>query len=155
MVVRSRTEGGPTEIPGRAGMILYEVNVRVLDEIVAEYRDWLETHIEELLRVEGILAAEWYMVDTDVEAEKIEREVRKAIRLDESVAPALREAVMNPIHTTPFTVHYRMQDQETYDRYLKDHAPRLRQDGIDRFGAKFAATRRVLRLHKTFVAENP
>jgi len=42
------------------------------------------------------------------------------------------------------TVHYELQDRRTLERYLTDDAPRMRQAGIDRFGKRFTATRRIL-----------
>lgn len=44
-----------------------------------------------------------------------------------------------------FVVQYRLADQAALDRYLAEDAPRLRADGIARFGEGFTATRRVLR----------
>ena len=42
------------------------------------------------------------------------------------------------------TVHYELQDREALEQYLAEHAPRMRQHGIDRFGERFTATRRIL-----------
>ena len=42
------------------------------------------------------------------------------------------------------TVHYHMKDQKTLDDYLKNHAPRLREEGLKKFPDQFTATRRVL-----------
>jgi hypothetical protein len=42
------------------------------------------------------------------------------------------------------TVHYELQDRAALEQYLADHAPRMRQHGIDRFGERFKATRRIL-----------
>lgn len=42
------------------------------------------------------------------------------------------------------TVHYELQDRATLERYLTDDAPRMRQAGVDRFGKRFTATRRIL-----------
>ena len=40
---------------------------------------------------------------------------------------------------------YRLRDAAALDDYLREHAPRLRADGIARFGDGFRAERRVLR----------
>ena len=45
-----------------------------------------------------------------------------------------------------WTIHYSVKDRETLDSYLKNHAPKLRQNGLDLFPGKFGATRRVLEL---------
>ena len=42
------------------------------------------------------------------------------------------------------TVHYHVKDRATLDAYLKNHAPRLREEGLKRFPNQFSATRRVL-----------
>lgn len=42
------------------------------------------------------------------------------------------------------TVHYELQSRESLEQYLAEHAPRMRQHGIDRFGDRFTATRRIL-----------
>lgn len=42
------------------------------------------------------------------------------------------------------TVHYELQDRAALEQYLAEHAPRMRQHGIDRFGERFTATRRIL-----------
>ena len=42
-------------------------------------------------------------------------------------------------------VQYALRDAASLDAYLRDHAPRLRAEGISRFGERFRATRRVLR----------
>jgi hypothetical protein len=42
------------------------------------------------------------------------------------------------------TVHYELQSRESLEQYLAEHAPRMRQAGVDRFGDRFTATRRIL-----------
>ena len=42
------------------------------------------------------------------------------------------------------TVQYELRDREALDAYLRDHAARMRQHGIDRFGERFRASRRIL-----------
>jgi hypothetical protein len=42
-------------------------------------------------------------------------------------------------------VQYRLIDAAALEAYLRDHAPRLRADGVARFGERFRAQRRVLR----------
>jgi hypothetical protein len=44
------------------------------------------------------------------------------------------------------TCVYRLASQEHLDAYFRDHAERMRADGMRRFGGKFSATRRVLRV---------
>lgn len=51
-----------------------------------------------------------------------------------------------------FVMHYYLDGQASLDRYLAEHAPRLRADGLNRFGNQFTATRRVLSLQQRFTA---
>jgi len=41
---------------------------------------------------------------------------------------------------------YRLRDAASLADYLREHAPRLRADGVARFGDAFRAERRVLEL---------
>ena len=42
------------------------------------------------------------------------------------------------------TCQYFLQDRSALDTYLEKHAARMRQAGIDRFGNRFRASRRIL-----------
>lgn len=42
-------------------------------------------------------------------------------------------------------MHYVLRDAAALDAYLHEHAPRMRADGVARFGDRFRASRRVLR----------
>jgi hypothetical protein len=44
-----------------------------------------------------------------------------------------------------FVCHYWLDDQESLDAYLKDHAPKLRADADKKFGSKIKGIRRVLK----------
>ncbi len=98
-------------------MIVYEVNLFVQRAIEAPYRAWLEEHIRAILALPGFIDAQAYE------------------RSDPPGAP--EELVL--------CLHYRLQDQAALDAYFRDHAARLRADGVDRFGDRFRAERRVLR----------
>lgn len=97
-------------------MIVYEVNLFVQRAIEAPYRAWLDAHIREILALPGFVDAQTYE------------------RTDPPGAPD--ELVL--------CVHYRLQDQAALDAYFRDHAARLRADGVNRFGDRFRAERRVL-----------
>ena len=49
-----------------------------------------------------------------------------------------------------WTVHYRLDTYQHLQDYFDHHAARLRQDGLDRFGGRFEADRRVLYTRETF-----
>ncbi len=131
-------------------MTIYEVNVRVLTEIADEYEIWLNDHIEEILLIDGFESAEWFVVEEDKETKDLEEAVRQAVRLDESVPAEIREAAASPVETRLYSIQYRLRDRASLDHYFNFHAERLRQEGIERFGTKFAATRRVMKLYRIY-----
>jgi hypothetical protein len=49
-----------------------------------------------------------------------------------------------------WTTRYHLEHREALERYLRDHAPRLRAEGVARFGGRFEATRRVSELVREF-----
>lgn len=95
--------------------IIYEVNISLQREIEAEYRDWLEKHIAEILALPGFLDARSFDVQ----------------RNDDS-------------HIVDICVQYRLESQSALDNYFAQHAARLRADGVEKFGDRFTANRRVL-----------
>lgn len=97
--------------------VVYEVNLAVDREIAAEYRDWLVTHVREMLALPGFTGA----------------------RLMETVQDQADAA------ETIFCTQYELADQAALDEYLRLHSARMRADGINRFGDRFRSTRRVLR----------
>lgn len=100
-----------------ADAIVYEVNVEVDAEIAAAYRTWLRAHIAEILALPGFVDARTF-------------EVRDP-------APTAGRIAL--------CVQYRLTGTAALDAYLREHAPRLRADGVARFGERFRAQRRVLR----------
>ena len=98
-------------------MITYEVDIEIDADVAAEYRAWLAAHIEEILALPGFSGASL------------------ATRIDPAPAQGRVSLV----------VAYRLNDEAALARYLIEHAPRLREEGIARFGGRFAASRRVLR----------
>jgi len=96
--------------------VVYEVNVEVDAAAHDEYRTWLQDHIDEMLALPGFKGA-------------------KVFDVLEPPASAGRVGL---------SVQYLLQDRESLDGYLRDHAPRMRADGVARFGDRFVATRRVM-----------
>ncbi|HET7370872.1 MAG TPA: DUF4286 family protein [Gammaproteobacteria bacterium] len=94
--------------------VVYEVTLTVDAAIAAEFDDWLAGHVIEMVHLPGFL-------DADVE------------RAD---APDERHAVR--------VARYRVESRQALERYYADHADRMRAAGIDRFGGRFSATRRIL-----------
>jgi len=97
--------------------VVYEVNLETDAAIGSAYRAWLQGHVRELLALPGFVAAQVYEVaDPPPSAGRLS-----------------------------LCVQYRLRDQAALDAYLREHAPRMRADGVARFGDRFRATRRVLR----------
>ena len=98
--------------------VVYEVNIDLDAEVADEYRRWLRAHINEILALPGFIDTQVFDV------------------IDP--APAAGRIAL--------CVHYRLRDAAALQDYFDQHAARLRADGIARFGGRFTATRRVLRV---------
>jgi quinol monooxygenase YgiN len=96
-------------------VIHYEVELEVERAIAEDYLRWLRPHMAEILALPGFLGAE------------------------------LLEEDAGPDEARRFCVRYRLRDHAALERYLREDAPRLREDGLRRFGTRFTARRRVLR----------
>ena len=48
------------------------------------------------------------------------------------------------------SVQYHLESEASLDNYLKNFAPLMRADGINKFKDKFTASRRILKLSKEF-----
>ncbi len=97
--------------------IVYEVNIEVDAAAHDDYRLWLRDHIAEILALPGFTGAKIFdVLEPPPSAGRI-----------------------------GLCVQYAMKDRESFDDYLRHHAPRLRADGVARFGDRFQTSRRVLR----------
>ena len=105
-----------------AARVVYEVNLDLDVSIADEYRTWLEAHIREILGLPGFIGA-------------------RLAQVDDPAAPSGRVALC---------VRYTLRDAATLDEYLRDHAPRLRAEGQVRFGGRFTAQRRVMRMLREY-----
>lgn len=97
-------------------MIVYEVNLFVHRAIEREFRAWLDAHVREILALTGFEGAQLF-------------EAREPNPGGDELA---------------LSIQYRLRDDSALADYLEMHAPRLRADGVARFGDGFRATRRVL-----------
>ncbi|WP_064746498.1 DUF4286 family protein [Lysobacter antibioticus] len=116
MADRDATTGAGEADASRAETT-YEVSLEVDAAIEAEYLAWLRAHIDEICALPGFLGARLHRV--------------------EDPAPAAGRFGL--------CVQYRLRDRAALDDYLREHAPRLRGDGVARFGGRFDASRRILR----------
>lgn len=95
---------------------IYEVNLQVNPARADEYRTWLRAHVAEILTLPGFVGAQCFAVDE----------------------PAAADGWLS------LCVQYRLVDAAALQTYLEQHAPRLRADGLARFGGDFRAQRRVM-----------
>jgi hypothetical protein len=101
--------------------VLYEVNLDADAAIEGPFDTWLRDHIADVLQFNGFLSAEILGDDTAAEG-RIRR-----------------------------IVQYRLRNQAALDAYLRDHAPRMRAQGVEKFGDRFRAERRMLAHREEFV----
>ena len=99
---------------------IYEVTLQIDSDIAAEYDDWLAVHDAEMLALPGFLSAE---ISTIESAEERPARVGRV-------------------------VHYRLESREALDDYFRDHAARMRDEGIARFDERVGASRRILHPHR-------
>ena len=99
-------------------MVVYEVNLEFDVAIAAAYREWLAAHIVEMLALPGFISAQVH-------------------------------DVVDPLPTAGrqgLCVRYEVEDLGALETYTRDHAPRMRADGLQRFGEEGVRyRRRVLR----------
>ena len=99
-------------------MVVYEVNLEFDVAISAAYRAWLKGHVSELLGLPGFLSAQVHEVV-------------------EPLPTAGRQGLC---------VRYQVESPGALENYLREHAARLRQEGLERFGEEgVRIRRRVLR----------
>lgn len=103
-------------------MTIYEVTITVHPDAADQYANWLRDHIQQIVQLPMVLRATWSVVE---------------------------QADGNE-HRVQHCVHYFMEDRKGLEQYLQDHAPALRQEGIQLFGGKFTATRRVMEVCQQF-----
>lgn len=98
-------------------MVLYEVSVRIDRAVADAYLAWLPGHVQRMLALPGFESAEMFeVVETPPDAGLVQA-----------------------------CVHYRLADAGALERYLQDHAARMRAEGTELFGNRIRAARRVLR----------
>lgn len=94
--------------------VIYEVTVQVPASIAEAYLAWLREHIGQMLALPGFEDA------------------------------ALESLCDADAGQHGWCVRYRLRDRVALEDYLREHAPRMRADGLARFGAALRAQRRVL-----------
>ena len=97
--------------------VVYEVNVAVDAGAAEAYAEWLRRHMDEVLSCAGFLSAE-------------------LLRVEDAGADG----------RVQLCVRYRVASRAALEDYFAGPAAALRADGEARFGGRFSASRRVLRL---------
>lgn len=96
--------------------IIYEVTLHVDADIEDEYDAWLDEHIREMHELPGFVGSEKFSIEPD-------------------------EGSSNQVGRV---VHYRLESRQAFDNYLRNHADRMRDKGLQRFAGRFTASRRIL-----------
>lgn len=96
-------------------MIIYNVTVNVEHEIHQEWLDYMKkTHIPEVMQT-GCF---------------IESKICKVL--------------VNEEQGTTYSIQYTCENMQTYERYKKEHAPRLQKDVQNKYANKFVSFRTLL-----------
>lgn len=95
---------------------LYEVRLQVDPIIAPEFEIWLKDHVQQMLEIEGFLSASIWKEELS----------------NEPAAPIV------------WVCHYSLKNRSSLEDYFMHHAGRMRADGLQRFGDRFKASRRVM-----------
>lgn len=99
--------------------LVYEVTLDIGADAAPEFDAWLAEHVREMLALPGFRDARILNPDNPDAAPGAPASVRRVVQ-------------------------YTMAGRAELDRYLTEHAPRMRADGSTRFGEKLKSSRRVL-----------
>lgn len=102
-------------------MMIYEVNLNINKEIYPEFIEWLREHIKEILQLPGF-----------IQACLLEEELEQTEGFDQE----------------KLTVQYQLESKDDLQRYFTDFAPKMREDGINRFKDQFSANRRIFSIQE-------
>ena len=103
-------------------MVIYEVNLTVDEDIAASYAGWLTEHVREMVTFKGFGSAQWFF------------------RLDDEEELPVTDKKL-------WTIQYLIDNVDSLNDYLQNHAERVRRESAERFGDKFTAQRRILHLY--------
>ncbi len=101
--------------------VIYEVNIRVQNDTADAFFEWLNTHVQEMISLPGFFSAKVCSISKDDDSEN-----------------------------KYFTCLYVLESTDKLNDYFANHASAMRQDGLNRFGGKFTAERRILNIEKEF-----
>lgn len=101
-------------------MVLYEVNLTIDSDIFLMFKLWLDTHVKQILKFPCFVKANLLEEEGDY------------LSAQEKL-----------------TVQYYLEDKKALERYLFENAAKMREEGLQRFNNKFAATRRIFTIYDT------
>ncbi|HEU5399682.1 MAG TPA: DUF4286 family protein [Gammaproteobacteria bacterium] len=99
--------------------LVYEVTLDIGAELAPEFDTWLADHVRAMLALPGF---------TDARI----------------LSPEDLDSTRGSPTTARRVVQYTLAGRVELDRYLTEHAPRMRAEGVTRFGEKLKTSRRVL-----------
>lgn len=102
--------------------VLYEIDYVAEAAIEGPFDTWLRDHTADVLQFDGFLSAELLDDDTAAPPGQVRR-----------------------------LVQYRLRNRAALETYLREHAPRMRAQGIEKFGERYRAQRRVLAHREEFI----
>ncbi|MBT8141806.1 MAG: DUF4286 family protein [Gammaproteobacteria bacterium] len=108
----------------KAQPVIYEVTLTIDVEVIDEFDEWLQKHVEEMLAIPGFVSASISVVDNQDE------------------------------NNRQRCVQYRLSDQAALDSYIDKDAERMRAQGLEKFGEKISAQRRVLTIAQAATAQD-
>src|SRR5262249_3746028 len=116
---RSKPASPLQAIQGMTAALVYEVTLDIEAGSAPEFDSWLKDHVKAMLALPGFHDAR--------------------ILKPEGAEPGSERRV----------VQYTLGSREELDQYLAEHAPRMRAEGVERFGDRMKASRRVLDVEST------
>ncbi|MDF1758473.1 MAG: DUF4286 family protein [Legionellaceae bacterium] len=105
-------------------MVIYEVNLKINNEVFTQFMQWLSLHVEEVLRFPGFV---------------------KALHL--------RNFDEDNNITKNITIQYFLNSPKSLDNYFEKYAETMREKGISKFPNQFVATRRILEVQEEIIAD--
>jgi hypothetical protein len=98
-------------------MIIYNVTIKVANEIVADWQKWMkEIHLKDMMATGKFLGYRMCKL----------------------------EQITDDDDSSTFVVQYECNSMAEYDAYIKDDSEAMRQDGVIRFGNQFIAFRTIM-----------
>jgi hypothetical protein len=114
--VNSQSINKPIPIKsGAMSMVIYEVNLKIQNNIFQAYYEWLLSHIKQLLNLPGFVRAEMGLIENEEED--------------------------NQNH---LRISYYIDSYENLNQYLTHFAQNMREAAIQQFGNQFSASRRII-----------